>query len=411
MKNELEINGKKYVLAEEETTEETAEETTAPAEKTPAEETPKVEEEVAEEVSEDVLEEAANKIIKKLGIVELHKSVQDLTDQLNQSRSDTKGKKSFINLAELLKKDPSELTVREKVIGFFQAAIFNDQVALKALSEGTAADGGYLFPDEFRAEIIRDLEEQPRMRNEVTVIPMRRDVMNIPGLAEKPKVTWTQENATKSTTTVHFSQLTLTARKMAAILYSSDELIADSTEIDVVDLIVSLFAEALGEEEDRVITVGNGTTEPEGYAVASGIGTRAVDGNLSFDDIIDLEYDLPQKYHKNAKFYVHRSNIRELRKLKDNDGRFIWQDPLAPTQPATIHGFPVFEDNNLSEAEMYFGDLKQAYWLGDRQKMTIKISQDTETAFTKDQTAIRVVARIAGTVVRVQALKKLNSIP
>ena len=55
--------------------------------------------------------------------------------------------------------------------------------------------------------------------------------------------------------------------------------------------------------------------------------------------------------------------------------------------------------------------MKQAYWLGDRQKMTVKISNDTETAFTKDQTAIRVVSRIAGNVVNGFAVKKITNIP
>ena len=43
-------------------------------------------------------------------------------------------------------------------------------------------------------------------------------------------------------------------------------------------------------------------------------------------------------------------------------------------------------------------------------KMTVKISNDTETAFTHDQTAIRVVARIAGNVVLGSAVKALISI-
>ena len=37
------------------------------------------------------------------------------------------------------------------------------------------------------------------MRREVRVIPMTRDVLNAPSLASRPKVTWTDENATKST--------------------------------------------------------------------------------------------------------------------------------------------------------------------------------------------------------------------
>jgi len=81
----------------------------------------------------------------------------------------------------------------------------------------TAADGGYLFPDEFRAELIRDLADGNFMRSHVTTIPMKRDVMKIPSLESRPTVTWTEENAPKATTTAHFNEKTLTVKKMAAI--------------------------------------------------------------------------------------------------------------------------------------------------------------------------------------------------
>jgi len=39
----------------------------------------------------------------------------------------------------------------------------------------------------------------PHMRSRVTVIPMKRDVMKIPGLVDGPRVYWTDERAAKST--------------------------------------------------------------------------------------------------------------------------------------------------------------------------------------------------------------------
>lgn len=182
--------------------------------------------------------------------------------------------------------------------------------------------------------------------------------------------------------------------------------------IDIVKVVIDLFAEAIGREEDRVITAGSGVGQPSGYSLGThGIQTVACPGNLSFDDIINLVYLLPKKYLQNAKFFVHRNNIRELRKVKDTNGRYIWEEPLSKSQPATIYGYPVVEDNNLPESEIYFGDMRYGYYMGDRQQMSVKISQDTETAFTKDLTAVRVVSRIAGTVVEARALKCLNSIP
>ena len=99
-----------------------------------------------------------------------------------------------------------------------------------------------------------------------------------------------------------------------------------------------------------------------------------------------------------------------MRKLKDSNNRYYWAEPVAAGQPATFHGYPVIESNELPSDEIYFIDMKKAYWLGDRKKMTVKISQDTTAAFTKDQTAIRVVQRIAGNVVLTAAARCLNGI-
>lgn len=398
-KQKVEIGGKVYWLeaVDEKAAKDEEEEEDKPTEKD--------EEEEDDEEKADAL---AEEIVAKLGLGDIKKSIEELKEKAKDTSAESKVAK-ILNLESLKEKDVNKMTTEEKIIGFFGAMLHNDHTTLKALSEGTAADGGYLFPDEFRAEIIRDIADTPHMRGEVTVIPMKRDIMNIPTLVSKPQVTWTEENSTKSTTTAHFGQATLTVKKMAAIMYLSDELIEDSTEIDVVQFIIGLFSEALGDEEDRVITRGNGTTEPTGYQGAFAYVNATV-GNLTFDDVIDLEYGLPSKYQKNAKFYAHRNLIRDMRKIKDSNNRYLWIDSVAVGQPATFHGKIVIEDNNLPEQELYFADLKQAYWLGDRKKMTVKVTQDTETAFTKDQTAIRVVSRIAGYPVLAAAGRALGAI-
>ena len=313
-----------------------------------------------------------------------------------------------------LLRDKGKLTSEEKIVGFFHALVTRNTVAIKALSEGTAADGGYLFPDEFLAELVRPLSDSPRARALVRVVTMRRDVMKIPTLTSGPQVYWTAENAAKTTTTAAFYEATLTARKAAAILYASDELIEDSEYIDVVQLIITLFAEAIGREEDRVILRGNGTTEPTGIVTARAAGTiasAACSGNLDGDDIIDLVYLLPAKYRNGSSFIVHPNNVKELRKLKDSNGQYIWEPSLKEGVPDRLMGYPVNEFYDMPESEMLFGNWKLCYYLGDRKKMTVKVSNDTETAFTKDQTAIRVVIRIAGNVVLADAARGLISIP
>lgn len=351
----------------------------------------------------------AKKIVADLGldqVSELSKTVANLV----KSQYPTDAKLTKILNGKDYIRDKDKLTPNEKIVGFFHSLVTGNEHATKALSEGTAADGGYLFPDEFLAEVIRDVAELNVMRSLVRIIPMRRDVMKIPELLSGPDVYWTAENAAKTTTTAHFSERTLTVKKMAAIIYASDELIEDSSEIDIVQLIIRMFAEKIADREEQAIVVGNGTTQPTGLETARSAGSIAAvaASTHDFDDILTLEYSLPAKYSNQAAFIANRNTIKELRKLKDSQNRYQWQPSPAAGQPATLNGKPVYEVNYLPNGTIYFGDFKQGYFLGDRKQMTVKITQDSETAFTKDQTAIRVVHRIAGNVGNGAALRALT---
>ena len=384
-------------------------------------ETPEEVETVAEQAADDAaLGEEAQKAAKsmaatlkaELGIDDL-KAAQERTEKYIEAAENSR-LKTLLHGKDIVK-DKDSLTAEEKIVGFFHALVTRNETAVKALSEGVAADGGNLFPTEFLNELVRPLVQPSRMRSIVRVITMRRNTLTAPSLTNRPKVYWTAENAAKTTTTANFSQVTLTARKVAAILYSSDELLEDSTDIDVVRLIIDLFGEAIAIEEDRVILRGNGTTEPTGIETARAAGTiattSAAGANLSFDTLINLIYSLKPQYRQGSIFLVNPANIAELRKLKDTQGRYLWQDPSTDAGYASIYGYRVMEFYDVPESTIYFGNWSLAYWLGDRKSMTVKVTQDSETAFTKDQTGIRVVSRLAGNVVLGEAAKAINNIP
>lgn len=364
----------------------------------------------AEEKAVSTAKEMAGIIRAELGLdsikSELSAEVKALREEMVASKSEAVAK---VFVAQDVQKAVNELTKEERMKAFANALFTADEVSLKALSEGVNADGGYTVPQDFYSTLLEEVMEIAQFRSKVTVVPMKTNVLTLTMIDHGPDVYWTAEGATKTTTTADFTQPTITAYKLAAIIYMTDELIADSA-FDLSSVLVRRFATKIAEKEDQAIVAGTGTGQPTGLFVAT-VASRTTSGNLDFDDIIDLIYDLPVKFRANAEFIVNPANVRELRKLKDTTGRYIWSDPVAPGQPATIHGYPVIESYWAPESQMLFGDLREAYWLGDRQMMTVKITNDTETTFTQDKTAIRVVERIGGTVVFANALRKLTSIP
>jgi hypothetical protein len=104
------------------------------------------EEKTVEEKDADTdkeLKEAAKDVVSNLGIDKLFEQMSEINKKLDKpEEKEEKKAKELLDLEALMKKDIKEMTVREKVLGFFQAIVQNNKPVMKALSEGTAADGG-----------------------------------------------------------------------------------------------------------------------------------------------------------------------------------------------------------------------------------------------------------------------------
>jgi HK97 family phage major capsid protein len=115
-----------------------AEEEVEEVEETEEEET----EEEEDETEEEKIDEVAGKIMKKLDLDNIKKKLDAIIEK--DSRNSDMAKKIFTS--KDVQKNVDELTKEEIIVGFFSALVRNDKAALKALSEGVPADGGYLFP-------------------------------------------------------------------------------------------------------------------------------------------------------------------------------------------------------------------------------------------------------------------------
>ena len=366
--------------------------------------------EPTEEDTDTSVEDEVKAVMKTLGLTEKFEAIEKAAKETKDP-----AQKKFVEMLDINgeQKAKSEMTSDEVIVKYFRAIATNDNVTVKALSEGTDADGGYLVPNDFSQELLRELANNPYMRNEVKVIKMKRLTLDISTLATRPVVTWVAENTAITESQPTFGTDAIIARKMAAITPISNELIEDAMDVDMVKLIVSLFAEAIGEAEDAAIINGNGTTAPRGIVTAyEADATPLVPaaGAFSFDKLLPLINALPQKYKKNAKLYMSQTTIDFLSALKDTTGKYLWEPNVTAGELPKLKGFPVMQQDDLNATDIIFGDLKKAYWLGDRREFTIKISDTAGDSFSKDQVAVRVTNRIAGDVVDFNALRFMNTV-
>lgn len=368
------------------------------------------EDEETEDASEEDLDAAAEKMAKTISASLGLEKIDRLVEALEKFHGNDFAVTKMLS-HKSVKGQIKKMTADEKIVAFTKALLTKNHAMTKALSEGTDADGGYLFPNEFRAEIVKRLVDDQRLRSYVRVIPMRKDKLDIPTEGAKVGVFWGSENTAISTTTADFGTKQLVAYRMNAILYASRELVADATEVGIVDLIIDQFADAVGEEEDKVIVQGSGSGQPTGLTGVSGHHSVTCSGNLSFDNIKNLFYALPKQYRKNAVFLLNDTNVKELDKLKDNDGRYIWKDAVAEGAPPTLMGRPVITSAWVTEATIWFADLKRCYYFGDRERMSVETTTEGANTWEKHQVGIKVIERVAGVPVLADGIAALVSIP
>lgn len=359
-------------------------------------------------------EKSADRIAEKVGdvIAESLKSVLG-TVETKAIHGDDKGGagdevKSLTELKAKAKGSGEEAkrAQDEVAVKFLKAVAQKDYTAVKALSEGTASDGGYLVPNEFRAQIIRDVSIDQALRSFATVIPMSKDVMDIPSLSSSVSVSWGTENTEIGTTGMGFGNIQLAVNRLNAILKTSRELLDDAS-IEVLGLVRQLFAEAIRTEENAKIMAGTGSGQPKGIDTETITGDTSV-GTLTADDILTSYYDLPAVYRANAVWIGNNDVLQVVAKLKDGNNDYIFHEPTTGGLP-TLKGRPFIECAGVASGKLFLGDMRY-YLFGDRQQMTIETTTEGAGTFEKHQTAVKVIERVDGELGLTNAFRELSGI-
>ena len=118
-----------------------------------------------------------------------------------------------------------------------------------------------------------------------------------------------------------------------------------------------------------------------------------------WDDIIDLEAKVDPAIKPTSMFLTNTSGFTALKKVKNAMGDYLMERDVKSPTGYSIDGFPVKEvadrwlPNNSTARPLYFGDLKQAVTLFDRENMSLLATNIGAGAFETDTTKIRVIDR------------------
>ena len=255
--------------------------------------------------------------------------------------------------------------------GMLQALRTNFRQVSNILQEGVDADGGYLVPEEYDNRLIDVLTEENIMRSlGHTITTSGEHKINI--AATKPAAAWIEEGGALQFSDATFSQILLDAHKLHVAIKVTEELLYDNA-FGLENYIINQFGKALANAEEDAFLNGDGSGKPTGLFATAGGGTVAgtLSAAIKSDDILDLVYALKRPYRKNASFIMNDKTLAQLRKLKDNNGAYIWQPSYQTSEPDKVLGYAVHTSAYAPENAIAFGDYSY-YNIGDRGTRSFK---------------------------------------
>lgn len=136
-----------------------------------------------------------------------------------------------------------------------------------------------------------------------------------------------------------FGSITMKAFTYATpVIPISYEAVQDSV-FDIESVVAQLLGASYGRGTNEHMTIGNGTTQPQGILTAAPVGANAAGATaVTFDDLIDLMASVDPAYANSGRWMFNNNTLYALMKIKDANGQYIWQPATTAGTPAMIWG-------------------------------------------------------------------------
>ena len=298
------------------------------------------------------------------------------------------------------------------------------EIEIKALSVGGDPDGGYVVNPDMSGRMVQKVYETSIMRAYASVQTISTD--SLEGLYDNDEAGygWVGETAARTeTTTPQLGKWSIPVHEVYANPAATQKIL-DDAEIGIEAWLSAKVAERFARAENAAFVSGSGVDQPRGFTTYPD-GTdltnsverfnTGVNGGFAAapnggDVLIDALYALKAPYMANATWFMSRSTMATVRKVKDSDGSYLWTPGIAAGQPASVLGYsvaPAFEDmptvatGSLSIA---VGDMRSAYQIVDR--AGIRVLRDPFT--NKPYVHFYSTKRTGGDLINGEALKLIE---
>jgi HK97 family phage major capsid protein len=209
-----------------------------------------------------------------------------------------------------------------------------------------------------------------------------------------------------------YASITLGAFKYGGIIQAASELVTDAG-FDLASHLANQAGNGIGYAVNEALTVGTGSSQPNGIVTASGegkVGGTGVSGAFTADDLIDLIYSVDGATRRKASFALqaNTSSIGAMRKLKDTAGNYLYNiSQVGPGGQDTFAGFNVFENPHMADtaldAKSVIAGSLDSYKV--RLAGGLDVASSTDFAFQNDLTTWRFTMRLDGDLTHASEIK------
>lgn len=342
---------------------------------------------------------------------QFERGMADVTDCDNQIKTlkDKETRSQFLASADKWESEPQRKTAPAPVsetrkstddfaMGAFRKFIRAGSNALnysetRALSQGTDSAGGYLNPPTvWNNNLIAAIDNAVVVRQLATKYSFTgSDTLTFPRLStDMSAPTWTTEVAgPDEDSSTALDNVTLTPQQLSKLVKVSMKLLAISN-FPVEQLIQDRLAYQFAITLENGYLNGRGAAtyyEPIGIfnVAATGhmeeatldISTGNTQTAITADGLQNAKWDMLPQYHAGARWIFSPEAMGNIAKLKDGEGRYMWQPSLAAGVPDTLLGLPVDVSAyvpHVFTTGQYVGALCnwRGYYIADLQQLTVQ---------------------------------------
>jgi HK97 family phage major capsid protein len=283
----------------------------------------------------------------------------------------------------------------------------------KVMQAGDFTAGGFMIPEDFIPEIIELLRAFSIVRAaNPRILPMPTGSLTIRKQTATAGTSYVGESVAITSTEPAGGQIRLTAKKLAAIVPVSNELLSFTSGPNADEFIRDDLVASIATREDQAFLRDNGLSEtPKGirnWALAANIltsaGTTATNIETDFKVLINALENNDVRLLRPV-WFMHPRSKNHLFNLRDANGNLIFPEIRGPSP--MLYGWPVFVSTNIprnlgagTETEVYFVDMIDAI-IGEASTLEIQVDSSASyldgstlvSAFARDETLVRAISR------------------